>query len=99
MSLICNLDYNFLSQFDKDSLVQLAILLSFEKQKTTVEWYPVSIIAESKGLTMDAVRKQLQNGDFEEGIDFKKPNGRILVNQGAIERIHRKRRNSNGCVL
>jgi hypothetical protein len=48
-----------------------------------------------KGLSSDAVLKQLRNGEFEEGVDFKKPHGRILINQGAIERICRRRRNSN----
>jgi hypothetical protein len=47
------------------------------------------------GITSDTVRKQLRSGAFEEGVDFKKPHGRILINQGAIERIYRKRRNSN----
>lgn len=96
MSHTCHLNCHLLSQQDKDSLIKIAILLSSEKQKTTIEWFPVSIIAELNGLTPDAIRKQLQNGDFEEGIDFKKPNGRIMINQGAIGRIHRKRRSSNG---
>jgi len=60
------------------------------------EWHSISSIAEIKDLTTDAIRKQLQNGEFEEGVDFKKPKGRILVNQGAVERIQRKRRSSNG---
>lgn len=57
-----------------------------------MEWIPVSIVANAKGLTPDAVRKQLVSGEFEYGVDFKKPNGRILVNQGAIGRIQKKRR-------
>jgi hypothetical protein len=60
-----------------------------------IQWIPVSAVAEEKGLTSDTVRKQLRSGAFEEGVDFKKPHGRILINQGAIERICRKRRNSN----
>ena len=61
-----------------------------------VAWIPVAAVAEAKGLTSDAVRKQLQNGDFEEGTDFKYNGSRILINQGAIEQIQRKRRSSNG---
>jgi hypothetical protein len=49
-----------------------------------------------KGLSPDGVRKQLQNGDFEEDLDFKKKGCRIFINQGAVERIQRKRRSSNG---
>jgi len=62
----------------------------------TVEWTTLSILAEKKGLTKDAIRKQLQNGDFEEGVDFKSGGNKIIVHQGAIGRIQRKRRSSNG---
>lgn len=60
-----------------------------------IEWIYVSNVADSKGLTPDAVRKQLQNGDFEEGLDFRYKGARIQIHQGAIERISRKRRSSN----
>jgi len=63
--------------------------------KSYVEWIPVSSVATEKGLTSDAIRKQLQSGEFEEGMDFKYNGARILINQGAIERIYRKR-SSNG---
>jgi hypothetical protein len=62
----------------------------------TVEWITLSILAEKKGLTKDAIRKQLQSGDFEEGVDFKSDGNKIIVHQGAIGRIQRKRRSSNG---
>jgi len=62
----------------------------------TIEWIPVSAIANDKGLTPDAVRKQLQNGDFEVDVDFKYNGCRIQVHQGAVGRIQRKRRSSNG---
>ncbi|HIP17938.1 MAG TPA: hypothetical protein EYG78_01210 [Sulfurovum sp.] len=62
----------------------------------TIEWTTLSILADKKGLTKDAIRKQLQNGDFEEGVDFKFDGNKIIVHQGAIGRIQRKRRSSNG---
>jgi len=62
----------------------------------TIEWTTLSIISEKKGLTKDAIRKQLQGGDFEEGVDFKSDGNKIIVHQGAIGRIQRKRRSSNG---
>jgi len=62
----------------------------------TVEWTTLSILAGKKDLTKDAIRKQLQNGDFEEGVDFKSDGNKIIVHQGAIGRLHRKRRSSNG---
>ena len=74
---------------------QIKDLKSKLLEQPAVEWVSVSNVAEAKGLSSDAVRKQLENGEFEYGIDFKKPNGRILINQGAIERIQRKRRNSD----
>ncbi|RLA80270.1 MAG: hypothetical protein DRG78_11320 [Epsilonproteobacteria bacterium] len=61
-----------------------------------IEWVPVAIVADLKGLTADAIRKQLKSGDFEEGVDFKYKGSRIEVHQGAIGRIRRKRRSSNG---
>ena len=63
--------------------------------KSYAEWISVSNVATEKGLTSDAIRKQLQSGEFEEGVDFKYNGSRILINQGAIERIYRKR-SSNG---
>lgn len=63
--------------------------------KSTVEWISVSAVAQVKGLSADAVRKQLQNGDFEDGVDFKYKGSRIEINQGAVERIQRKRRSSH----
>ncbi len=60
------------------------------------EWTDVSIVANFKGLSSDAVRKQLKSGDFEEGVDFKYDGGKIQIHQGAIGRIRRKRRSSNG---
>jgi len=66
------------------------------KLSNTIEWVPVSAVATDKGLTSDAIRKQLQNGEFEEGVDFKYNGSRILINQGAVEQIQRKRRSSNG---
>jgi len=68
---------------------------NFLEMKQTILWIPVSTVAIEKGLTTDAVRKQLQNGDFEEGVDFKWKGSRIQVHQGAVERIQRKRRSSN----
>ena len=61
-----------------------------------IEWAPLSMISEKNGLTKDAVRKQLQNGDFEEGVDFKFDGNKIVVHQGAIGRLQRKRRSANG---
>jgi len=59
------------------------------------QWYNVSAVAKNAGLTSGAVRKQLENGEFEDGKDFKHNGGKILIHQGAVERIHR-RRSSNG---
>ncbi len=55
------------------------------------EWNTVSMVAETKSLTSDAIRKQLQNGEFEYGVDFKHNGGKILIHQGAIGRLHRRR--------
>ena len=80
---------------------QLLLLQKMEtledKIKTREElWIPISEIARVKALTKDAIRKQLKNGNFEEGVDFKHDGNKILVHQGAVERIRRRRRNSNG---
>ena len=60
------------------------------------QWHSVRAVADAKGLTSDAVRKQLQSGDFEEGVDFKYKGSNIEINQGAVGRIQRKRRSLNG---
>ena len=56
------------------------------------EWVSVSDVALDKGLDKSTIHKQLQNGNFEEDIDFKRVGNRIVVHQGAIKRIQRKRR-------
>jgi predicted ArsR family transcriptional regulator len=61
-----------------------------------IEWTTLSIIAKKIGLTKDAVRKQLQNGEFEEDVDFKYEGNKIVVHQGAIGRLRRRRRSNNG---
>jgi len=63
--------------------------------KNLPKWHSVSDVAKAKGLTSDAIRKQLQNGEFEYGVDFKHNGGKILIHQGAVGRLHR-RRSSNG---
>ena len=69
---------------------------SLFKDKYQIEWTTLSIIAKDIGLSKDAVRKQLQNGNYEEGVDFKRDGNKIVVHQGAIGRLHRKRRSNNG---
>ena len=54
-------------------------------------WHSVSAVAKKAKLTSGAVRKQLKNGEFEDGVDFKSDGGRILIHQGAVVRIHRRR--------
>ena len=66
------------------------------EHENSIEWTTISIVANKKGLTSDAIRKRLQNGDFEEGVDFKFDGNKIVVHQGAIGRLQRKRRSSNG---
>ena len=61
-----------------------------------IEWTILSVLSSKIGLTKDALRKQLQNGDFEEGVDFKLDGNKIVVHQGAIGRLQRKRRSNNG---
>jgi len=75
------------------------IIFDFMKKKEIIKdnrWFYTSEVAKIRGLTTDAIRKQLHNGDFEEGTDFKYNGSRIKINQGAVERIQRRRRSSNG---
>jgi len=59
-------------------------------------WVTLSVIAKMHDLSRDALRKRLQNGDFEEGVDFKWDGNRIVVRQEAVIRLQRQRRRSNG---
>jgi len=74
---------------------ELADLKTQLKQQT-IEWIPVSSVANEVGLSSDAIRKRLQNGNFEEGVDFKRDGNKIIVHQGAIGRLQRQRRSYNG---
>lgn len=65
-------------------------------EATEIEWTTLSMISNKVGLTKDAVRKRLYNGNFEEGVDFKLDGNRIVVHQGAIGRLYRQRRSNNG---
>jgi len=95
--------HEVLEEVQELKLQQEKLLLVYEEQNAVKlnvpQWYNVSTVADAKGLSADAVRKQLENGEFEDGVDFKKPKGKILIHQGAVERIQRKRRNSNAYVL
>lgn len=80
----------------KDKIHNLTEKIDMFEQDNIIEWAPLSIVAKKKGLTKDAIRKQLQNGDYEEGVDFKHEGNKIVVHQGAIGRLQRKRRSNNG---
>ena len=79
-----------------DVLEDIQRKLEIHILEQTIEWTTLSILAGKKGLTKDAIRKQLQGGDFEEGVDFKTDGNKIVVHQGAVGRIKRQRRSSNG---
>ena len=80
----------------KDKVADLQQKVSTFEEKNIIEWTTLSILSSKIGLTKDALRKRLQNGDFEEGVDFKHDGNKIVVHQGAIGRLHRQRRSSNG---
>ena len=80
----------------KDKLTELQQKISTLEQDNIIEWTTLSLLSSKIGLTKDALRKQLQNGDFEEGVDFKFDGNKIVVHQGAIGRLQRKRRSING---
>ncbi len=84
----------------KDRQESLLIEIKALKYKLStpdpIIWIPVSTVAEVKGLSSDAVRKQLKSGGFKKSVDFKYKGSRIFIHQGAVERIQRKRRSSNG---
>lgn len=80
----------------KSQIIDFQEKIDMFEQDNIIEWAPLSIVAKKKGLTKDAIRKQLQNGDYEEGVDFKYEGNKIVVHQGAIGRLQRKRRSSNG---
>ena len=80
----------------KNKVADLQQEISAFEQENAIEWTTLSILSSKIGLTKDALRKQLQNGDFEEGVDFKLDGNKIVVHQGAIGRLQRKRRSNNG---
>ena len=79
-----------------DVLNDIQRKLEIHVLEQTIEWTTLSILSKQKELSSDAIRKQLQSGDFEEGVDFKTDGNKIVVHQGAVGRIQRKRRSSNG---
>jgi len=59
---------------------------------TLPEWIPANTLRETTGLTVDTIRKQLQNPRlFEPEVDYKKV-GRIwYINKNAIARVRRQK--------
>ena len=59
---------------------------------TLPEWIPANTLKESTGLTVDTIRKQLQNPRlFEPEVDYKKI-GRIwYINKNAIAKVRRQK--------
>ena len=80
----------------KNKMEGLQAKINTFESENIIKWTTLSIIADKVGLSKDAVRKQLQNGDFEEDVDFKFDGNKIVVHQGAIGRLQRKRRSNNG---
>ena len=78
----------------KDQVVNLLLgQIENEKKKISkIEWVSIREVLPYVDIKRDAILKQLQNGEFEEGVDFKHDGGKIVINQGAIKRIRRKRR-------
>jgi len=83
-------------EFDelKENFLKLSKMFETYISIQTITWVSVSDVARKHGLTTDAIRKRLQNGDFEEGKDFKRIGAKILVHQGAIGRLQRQRRSN-----
>jgi len=80
----------------KEQFLQLSKMFETYISTQVISWVSVSDVAREHGLTSDAIRKRLQNGDFEEDKDFKRVGGKIQVHQGAIVRLQRQRRSNNG---
>ena len=80
----------------KEEFLQLSKIVETHITTQVITWVSVFDVAQEHMLSPDAIRKRLNNGDFEEGKDFKKVGGRIQVHQGAIGRLQRQRRNNNG---
>jgi len=78
----------------KEQFIKLSKIVETYISTQTITWVSVSDIARKHGLTTDAIRKRLQNGNFEEGKDFKRMGGKIQVHQGAIGRLQRQRRSN-----
>ena len=55
------------------------------------DWISLSDIAEDKGLTRQAVRKQLLTGEYEPDVDFKYVGNKMYVARSVVPRIKRKR--------
>ena len=80
----------------KEKFLHLSTMVETYISNQVITWVCVSDVAREHGLTSDAIRKRLYNGDFEEGKDFKRMGAKIQVHQGAIGRLQRQRRSNNG---
>ena len=80
----------------KEKFLQSSKMFETYISTQVISWVSVSDVAREHGLTPDAIRKRLQNGDFEENKDFKRVGGKIQVHQGAIVQLQRQRRSNNG---
>jgi len=78
----------------KEKFLDLSKMFETYISTPVISWVSISDVAREHGLTSDAIRKRLQNGDFEEDKDFKRVGGKIQVYQGAIVRLQRQRRSN-----
>jgi len=95
LNLLCIVSVTEFNEL-KEQFLQLSKMFETYISTQVISWVSVSDVAREHGLTSDAIRKRLQNGDFEEGQDFKRVGGKIQVYQGAIVRLQRQRRSNNG---
>ena len=56
------------------------------------EWILLSDVARLHGLTTQAVRKRVLNGNYEDGVDYKYIHGRIYIARSAISKFARMRK-------
>ena len=63
-----------------------------EYLRRTPKWIAVAEVARELGLTAQAVRKRLLNGDFEPGVDFKYVGSRILIARSTVPYLVRRRK-------
>ena len=58
-----------------------------QRRELQLAWIPLKRAAEMLGVKAKTFHNRIWRGDFREGVDFRKPMGRVLISVATVQRL------------